>query len=59
MEPIRKGQQLFNFLEWLREHKDYCARQSFRMADPFHISDEDYNNLLKEYETWLLSTQKK
>ena len=46
---IRKGQEIFNFLEWLRVVKGYQAMQSSRMADPFHIQDEEWDKLLKEF----------
>jgi len=45
---IRLGQELFNFFEWLRL-KGYPANQSFRMADTFHISDEDFEKLYAEW----------
>lgn len=60
----RKGQFLFNFLAWLKTEKGYdtdvVAMQpsgpvmsSGRMADPFHISDEEMKNLVKEYAGFL------
>lgn len=47
----REGQTIFNFLEWLRV-KGHDTNQQERMADPFHISDEEleklYESFLKE-----------
>jgi hypothetical protein len=45
----RKGQTIFNFLEWLRVEKGVPANQSVRMADPFHMSDEDLDTLFDEF----------
>lgn len=46
----RQGQFWFNFLEWLKVEKGYQSEQSNRMADPFHIPDDKFNKLIKEYE---------
>ena len=57
-DSIRIGQQLFNFLEFLRIKKGYrpdvtieAAEQKIvsRMADPFNISDDEWNKLYAEY----------
>ena len=48
-KEMRKGQHLFNFLEWLRVEKGYEANQSLRMADPFYIQDKEWDKLLEEY----------
>lgn len=45
----RKGQTLFNFLEWLRVNKQVIGNQNVRMADPFHLSDEEFNRYLEEF----------
>jgi hypothetical protein len=45
----RKGQTIFNFLEWLRTEKGYKPNQSTRMADPFHILDKDLDALYEEF----------
>jgi len=45
----RKGQTLFNFFQWLSEVKGLSTTQSQRMADPFHLSDEEFNLYYKEY----------
>ena len=45
----RKGQFLFNFLEWLRTEKSVPSNQSDRLADTFHISDEDFDKYYDEY----------
>jgi hypothetical protein len=44
----RKGQTIFNFLEWLR-NKGFGTIQSSRMADPFYIGDEEWDKLYSEY----------
>lgn len=61
----RIGQFMFNFLEWLRTDKGYagevhealsfCAHgdDECRMADPFHIPDEDWIRLMDEYKDHL------
>ena len=46
---MRKGQFMFNFLEWLRLEKEYPINQSERMADPFHIPDDEWDKLMEEY----------
>jgi len=45
----RKGQTIFNFLEWLRIEKGFNGNQSVRMADPFHLSDKEFDKYIKEY----------
>lgn len=45
----RQGQTIFNFLEWLHTHKGYSGNQNARMADPFHIPDEKWEELEKEF----------
>lgn len=55
----RIGQALANFLIWLKVEKDYHSDMSFddpkrpfsdsRMADPFHISDEQFMELWEEW----------
>ena len=45
----RKGQLIFNFLEWLKVNKGFRSAQSSRMADPFNIDDEQFNEYYKEY----------
>lgn len=45
----RKGQTLFNFLEWLAVVKKYPTEQSHRMADPFYIKDKLLDELYNEY----------
>ena len=44
----RIGQTLFNFCEWLT-FKGYSSNQSSRMADTFHIPDEEIMELYKEF----------
>ena len=45
----RKGQSIFNFLEWLKIIKKYPSNQSDRLADPFHIPDTEMNTLYTEF----------
>lgn len=45
----RKGQTIFNFLEWLRIEKELDANQGDRLADTFHISDADFDKYWEEY----------
>lgn len=47
----RKGQTIFNFLEWLYKEKGYDNEQSTRMADPFHLNDKDLDKLYEEFLT--------
>lgn len=46
---MRKGQQIFSFLEWLKDQKGYDNKQSPRMADPFYIEDEEWDKLWEEF----------
>lgn len=46
----RKGQTLFNFLEWLNVKKEISPNQSYCLADTFHLSDEELEEYIKEYE---------
>lgn len=56
----RKGQTIFNFLEWLRVEKGFnqedgeLIMSDTRMADPFYIVDEEldkyYEEFLKQHE---------
>lgn len=46
----RKGQTLFNFLEWLRTDHDYAPHPDNNVcADPFHIDDALLDKLYEEY----------
>lgn len=52
----RKGQTIFNFLEWVRIEKEkrevdvyFVNSQSPRMADPFSWSDGNFDSLWDEY----------
>lgn len=45
----RKGQMIFNFLEWLGADKNMPTSQSSRMADPFYLRDEEWDRLWEEY----------
>jgi len=56
--PMRIGQTLFNFFEWLRS-KDYPTGQmGDRCADIFYLSDEEFVKLFEEYknETYRITT---
>ena len=48
-ENWRKGQTVFNFLEWLAANKGYPYNQSMRMVDPFHIPDKEWDKLVEEF----------
>ena len=45
----RKGQTIFNFLEWLRVEKGVGGNQNERLADPFHLSDKEWDKYWKEF----------
>ena len=45
----RKGQTLFNFLEWLKVEKGVGGNQNQRLADTFHLSDEELEGYIEEY----------
>ena len=47
-ENWRRGQFMFNFLEFLRA-KGVPTNQSYRLADTFHLSDEDWDKYLEEF----------
>lgn len=44
----RKGQTIFNFLEWLKI-KGFSDNQNNRMADPFHIHDKEWDELFDQF----------
>lgn len=44
----RKGQTLFNFLEWLST-KGYARGQSFRLADVFAMEDVELEKLFRDF----------
>ena len=46
----RKGQTLFNFLEWLATDKGISPNKTLRIADTFHIPDEELDKYIEEYE---------
>ena len=46
---LRQGQTLFNFLEWLMI-KGYAPESTPRkIADPFNLSDKEFNAYYKEF----------
>jgi len=45
----RKGQTIFNFLEWLAMVKKVPYNQNRRMADPFFLEDKEYDEYYKEF----------
>lgn len=47
----RTGQTIFNFFEWLRTDKGFDVNQSYRMADTFHIGDDEFDKLYEEFLT--------
>lgn len=59
----RIGQTIFNFLEWLKDKKGINGSQNIRLADPFHLSDENiekyYEEFLRESGTYEISKNKK
>jgi hypothetical protein len=54
-EGWRKGQTLFNFLEWLAKERGYeddppiLGMNNTRMADPFYIEDNKLDALYEEF----------
>ena len=46
----RKGQVIFNYLEWLYGTGKAEPNQNQRMADPFYISDEDWDMWWDEHQ---------
>lgn len=45
----RQGQTIFNFLEWLVQKGYAGGNQNYRMADPFHIQDEEFEKFWEEF----------
>ena len=45
---IRRGQFVFNFLEFLRT-KGVETNQNTRLADTFYLSDEEWDMYLEEF----------
>lgn len=45
----RKGQTIFNFLEWLLSHGGYANQAGSRAADTFHMSDEELDTKWEEF----------
>ena len=47
----RKGQTIFNFLEWLKEkgYSSHISNPNGVMADPYYIKDEELDKLYKEF----------
>lgn len=45
----RKGQTVYNFLEWVRREKKIDSSRSVLMADPFYIEDADWDKWWDEY----------
>lgn len=48
-EDWRMGQTIFNFLEWLAIEKNLPTQQSNRMADTFHLQNNDFIKYYNEY----------
>jgi len=49
MQDYRKGQFIFNFLEWLAVDKGVNKSQNSRLADTFHLSDKEFDEYYEEY----------
>lgn len=45
---LRKGQEIFNFLEFCQS-KGISGNQNVRLADTFHLEDEEFDKLWEEY----------
>ena len=45
----RKGQTLFNFLEWLHQNKGLPLSPFNRMADTFNIPNDDLEKLFRDF----------
>ena len=45
----RKGQTIFNFLQWLVTEKGFEPVQSNRVADPFYLNDDKFDRLYDEF----------
>lgn len=52
-KDFRIGQTIFGFLEFLAQ-KGYPTNQSYRLADTFHIDDEELAKLYNEFINELL-----
>lgn len=44
----RKGQMIFNFLEYCLNH-GVPSNQNSRLADTFHLPDKDYDKLWSDF----------
>ena len=47
-EDWRKGQTIFNFLEWLRK-QGVPTNQNARLCDTFHLADEAFDKYYKQW----------
>ena len=56
-DDMRKGQTVFNFLVWLKEEKGVDGKN--KMADPFYITDDNWDKLFKEYTKVINKLKKK
>lgn len=45
----RTGQVVFNFLEWCLVQGHLPENQNTRMADPFHIEDDEWDELMAKF----------
>jgi len=45
----RKGQFIFNFLEWIKIQYYHDKSKTTRMIDPFYITDEQFDKYYNEY----------
>lgn len=49
MAYLRKGQFIFNFLEWLKRVKQLDSDKHNRMADPYYLDDKMFDKYLSEF----------
>lgn len=48
-EDWRKGQAVFNYLQWLRQNGHGESSEGRRIADPFHIPDNVWDEKYEEF----------
>jgi len=54
LKHIRKGQQLFTFLWWLKniKHVEYLGQDCGVVANTFYMPDEEFDKLYEEFLEW-------
>jgi len=45
----RKGQTLFNLLEWMGNNGHAPRTNTERLSDPFHITDDEFDRLYEQF----------